>query len=131
MNQLGRNDPCHCGSGKKYKKCCQSADAQIHSSELQAVNQQNADDRRAHYEEALVEIIKLENPDAELSPEFIAMYDWRYQYRTGLDDMHPFSDPLDNETDFAKLIEIARKYEWADYYTQAEELYSNWVALSD
>ena len=19
--QLGRNDPCHCGSGKKYKKC--------------------------------------------------------------------------------------------------------------
>ena len=21
---LGRNDPCHCGSGKKYKKCCLS-----------------------------------------------------------------------------------------------------------
>ena len=20
--QLGRNDPCHCGSNKKYKKCC-------------------------------------------------------------------------------------------------------------
>jgi len=20
--ELGRNDPCHCGSGKKYKKCC-------------------------------------------------------------------------------------------------------------
>jgi peptide deformylase len=20
--QIGRNDPCHCGSGKKYKKCC-------------------------------------------------------------------------------------------------------------
>lgn len=20
--KLGRNDPCHCGSGKKYKKCC-------------------------------------------------------------------------------------------------------------
>ncbi|GAF12198.1 hypothetical protein JCM19046_3789 [Bacillus sp. JCM 19046] len=19
---LKRNDPCHCGSGKKYKKCC-------------------------------------------------------------------------------------------------------------
>ena len=19
----GRNDPCHCGSGKKYKKCCE------------------------------------------------------------------------------------------------------------
>ncbi len=21
MTKLGRNDPCHCGSGKKYKKC--------------------------------------------------------------------------------------------------------------
>ena len=19
---IGRNDPCHCGSGRKYKKCC-------------------------------------------------------------------------------------------------------------
>ncbi len=22
MTKLGRNDPCYCGSGKKYKKCC-------------------------------------------------------------------------------------------------------------
>ena len=22
MSKIGRNDPCHCGSGKKYKKCC-------------------------------------------------------------------------------------------------------------
>lgn len=22
MNQPGRNDPCCCGSGKKFKKCC-------------------------------------------------------------------------------------------------------------
>lgn len=21
-NKTGRNDPCHCGSGKKFKKCC-------------------------------------------------------------------------------------------------------------
>ena len=20
--KVGRNDPCHCGSGRKYKKCC-------------------------------------------------------------------------------------------------------------
>lgn len=24
--RLGRNDPCHCGSGRKYKKCCLSKD---------------------------------------------------------------------------------------------------------
>jgi hypothetical protein len=23
---LGRNDPCHCGSGKKYKQCCLARD---------------------------------------------------------------------------------------------------------
>lgn len=22
MKNLGRNDTCHCGSGKKFKKCC-------------------------------------------------------------------------------------------------------------
>ena len=27
MEKLGRNDPCHCGSGKKYKKCCLEKDA--------------------------------------------------------------------------------------------------------
>ncbi|MDC8758223.1 YecA family protein [Janthinobacterium fluminis] len=25
--KVGRNDPCHCGSGKKYKKCCGAAEA--------------------------------------------------------------------------------------------------------
>ena len=25
---LGRNDPCHCGSGQKYKKCCLAKDEQ-------------------------------------------------------------------------------------------------------
>ena len=23
MSRVGRNDPCPCGSGKKYKKCCE------------------------------------------------------------------------------------------------------------
>lgn len=23
MSKVGRNDPCTCGSGKKYKKCCE------------------------------------------------------------------------------------------------------------
>ena len=26
MPDIGRNDPCHCGSGKKYKKCCELKD---------------------------------------------------------------------------------------------------------
>ncbi len=26
--KVGRNDPCPCGSGKKYKKCCGKNDAE-------------------------------------------------------------------------------------------------------
>lgn len=29
-----RNDPCHCGSGKKYKNCCQHKDQSQLSSKL-------------------------------------------------------------------------------------------------
>lgn len=28
--KLGRNDPCHCGSGKKYKHCCYATDNAPH-----------------------------------------------------------------------------------------------------
>jgi hypothetical protein len=27
--KLGRNEPCHCGSGKKYKKCCLAGDQEL------------------------------------------------------------------------------------------------------
>jgi len=29
--KLGRNDPCHCGSGKKFKRCCMSSVSKQHS----------------------------------------------------------------------------------------------------
>ena len=28
MEKVGRNDPCPCGSGKKFKKCCESEKTQ-------------------------------------------------------------------------------------------------------
>ena len=31
MLKLSRNDPCHCGSGKKYKKCCSSRDEKLNN----------------------------------------------------------------------------------------------------
>ena len=27
--KVGRNDPCPCGSGKKYKKCCMAKNEEI------------------------------------------------------------------------------------------------------
>lgn len=29
MGKIGRNEPCRCGSGKKYKKCCEARDQEI------------------------------------------------------------------------------------------------------
>lgn len=29
--QLGRNDPCHCGSGKKFKRCCMNSASKQHA----------------------------------------------------------------------------------------------------
>ncbi len=34
MSKIGRNDPCHCGSGQKYKKCHLAADDAAKSAEL-------------------------------------------------------------------------------------------------
>ncbi len=34
--KLGRNDPCHCGSGNKYKKCCLPKDAAENTAKLVA-----------------------------------------------------------------------------------------------
>jgi tetratricopeptide (TPR) repeat protein len=35
MTKLGRNDLCHCGSGKKYKKCCMEKDEKQAAEEAQ------------------------------------------------------------------------------------------------
>jgi hypothetical protein len=29
MTKTGRNDPCHCGSGQKYKRCCLDKDVAV------------------------------------------------------------------------------------------------------
>ncbi len=36
MTTLGRNDPCHCGSGRKYKKCCLKKDQAAERAERKA-----------------------------------------------------------------------------------------------
>jgi hypothetical protein len=33
--KVNRNDPCPCGSGRKYKKCCESKEAELRSAKLQ------------------------------------------------------------------------------------------------
>jgi hypothetical protein len=32
--QASRNDPCHCGSGKKYKRCCEAKASQFTTGQI-------------------------------------------------------------------------------------------------
>lgn len=50
-----RNDSCHCGSGRKYKKCCEAADEKAASEERQRA----ASIRSFTYDEAPPEILAL------------------------------------------------------------------------
>lgn len=34
MKKIGRNSPCPCGSGKKYKRCCQQKETDVLNREL-------------------------------------------------------------------------------------------------
>jgi hypothetical protein len=50
--KIGRNDPCHCGSGEKYKKCHAAQDTAASFAELAARNAELARAREAALAEA-------------------------------------------------------------------------------
>lgn len=50
--QIGRNDLCPCGTGKKYKRCCASKDAAARSAELASQNAARAAILAAEAEES-------------------------------------------------------------------------------
>lgn len=55
MGQLGRNDPCKCGSGKKYKRCCLPGDEAAEHAALRATREAaEASARAAKDEERVV-----------------------------------------------------------------------------
>lgn len=45
--KTGRNEPCPCGSGKKYKKCHMEADEKTQSEALAKVNEEAAKNAKA------------------------------------------------------------------------------------
>ena len=55
MEKTGRNDPCPCGSGKKYKKCClpkHEAEERLRAAGQQAEREERAAAHRASLREA-------------------------------------------------------------------------------
>ena len=48
MAKPGRNDPCHCGSGNKYKKCCLAKDEAAERDSLVEAQARRDDSAAAH-----------------------------------------------------------------------------------
>ena len=48
MAKPGRNDPCPCGSGNKYKKCCLAKDEAVEREQLAKADAKRAERAAAH-----------------------------------------------------------------------------------
>lgn len=59
MPKVGRNQPCPCGSGKKYKQCCLDKDQAFERESLAAARQHDDEryDELAHASNAIVDLV--------------------------------------------------------------------------
>lgn len=55
MAKVGRNDPCLCGSGKKYKACCLAKDQDAEAKAYAAQKIADAEARQAARAQALAD----------------------------------------------------------------------------
>ncbi|MBI5657962.1 MAG: SEC-C domain-containing protein, partial [Nitrosomonadales bacterium] len=86
MNKPGRNDPCPCGSGKKYKQCCQQRKAPATSggpdaAALQAALEHHRAGRLPQAQAIYQQILQAEpdHPDALHYLGAIASHDGRHR----------------------------------------------------
>lgn len=88
--KLGRNDPCHCGSGKKYKQCCLEKDE-----EAQIARAAIDNERRAEYEQERKAVLRAEREHSK-SELRRAMNDF-IASGTSSDDQHELGEAFDED----------------------------------
>ena len=71
MAKPGRNDPCHCGSGKKYKKCCQPKEEAAEHEKLAKEQLGREEARRLEQRRAREEFFASLAPQPEEDEELI------------------------------------------------------------
>jgi tetratricopeptide (TPR) repeat protein len=70
MSEIGRNDPCPCGSGKKFKKCCLTSREAESAREYQVLNEARAKEAAARrdqdkYERAAMRAARAQDDDLD------------------------------------------------------------------
>lgn len=78
MNKPGRNDPCPCGSGKKYKKCCINKKPRVHSVMLGSSEPL----RGVHYDKEKMEFTGLTHDNRLIKP-IMAYTQTHYESESG------------------------------------------------
>ena len=89
MSKIGRNDPCPCGSGKKYKKCCLAQD------DKRRIEETRPDDMSALFEDIQVRFDMyddLDEPEALDEPPYADIDEEPYVGKTISDDVPEISE---------------------------------------
>ncbi len=93
--KLGRNDPCHCGSGKKYKHCCLGKDAEAQRSDYQIRQELSRSLFEENRRESWYDDWSYEEPEPELYSE--TEDDWDDDSFDGAKDWDEEDEELDEE----------------------------------
>src|SRR2546430_407552 len=131
--QPGRNEPCHCGSGRKYKHCCLEADQERlrHSSDIEGVTQQERQEQPEEYLTA--ERLKIMNATEllALDPlrvpfELLGYYFNRFadckEFDRAADAFEKIGYYEELDTTWDSLVFLAAFYQRKDAFTRLIEL---------
>jgi tetratricopeptide (TPR) repeat protein len=105
MKKPGRNDPCPCGSGKKYKKCC------LHTSTVTGDYVYTDLDQLSNEVPALIEQGKLDEAEAVCQR-------LTEQYPEQIDGIHRYAEVYEAKGDKLKAAQYYRKT--AEFAKQAD-----------
>lgn len=107
--KMGRNEPCFCGSGKKFKKCCLLSPENLVFDRVLSPH-------------------TLQDNGVNNSPEYNALEEWVDEYLNHIENNHPLRECLmDVNVRHSTILEIAKQNGCSDYYVKAEKLYAAYL----
>ncbi len=129
MEKPGRNDPCYCGSGKKYKKCHMPIDQQQEKEKrdwvqaahflsrdfmLYARDEQFAADFAQALAQYWNDFYTIDNAEEMSQPEALRFFDWFvFDYRLA---------------DGSRLLDTYRSDKWDELSTVQQQVLEKWMA---
>lgn len=118
---LGRNDPCHCGSGKKYKKCCLAADEQKARERRSASVESQFEDLQNH--KVWDENDLVEESSSDWRPDSVNEEDVRDEA------INIFGDELENHKDLDKDEEEGSNPcpELPELFYEQQKIVEKWI----